>query len=77
LVLNADDPQLRAQAGVLALRFGRCPPLGWFALDADQATLSDYRARGASLCAEPRAHLDVRRGTRWSSCSAESTAGER
>jgi UDP-N-acetylmuramyl tripeptide synthase len=50
LVLNADDPQLRAQAGALALRFGRCPPLGWFALDADQTTLSDHRARGASTC---------------------------
>ena len=50
LVLNADDPQLRARAGGLAQRFGRCPPLGWFALDADQVTLSDYRARGASTC---------------------------
>jgi cyanophycin synthetase len=51
LVLNADDPQLRARAGGLARRFGRCPPLGWFALDADQATLSDAQADGASTCA--------------------------
>lgn len=58
LVLNADDPQLRAQAGGLAQRFGRCPPLGWFALDADQVTLSDYRARGASTCG-------VRNGRLW------------
>jgi cyanophycin synthetase len=58
LVLNADDPQLRALAGGLAQRFGRCPPLGWFALDADQVTLSDYRARGASTCG-------VRNGRLW------------
>jgi len=50
LVLNAEDPQLRAQVGGLARRFGRCPPLGWFALDADQFALSEYRARGASTC---------------------------
>ena len=50
LVLNADDPQLRARAGGLARRFGRCPPLGWFALDADHVALSEYRARGASTC---------------------------
>jgi UDP-N-acetylmuramyl tripeptide synthase len=51
LVLNADDPLLRARARGLARRFGRCPPLGWFALDADQATLSECRLRGASICA--------------------------
>jgi cyanophycin synthetase len=50
LVLNADDPQLRARAGGLAARFGRCPPLGWFALDADRITLRDARANGASTC---------------------------
>jgi cyanophycin synthetase len=50
LVLNADDPQLRAQAGGLEQRFGRCPPLGWFGLDADQAVLQEYRARGAATC---------------------------
>ncbi len=50
LVLNADDAQLRSQAGTLARRFGRCPPLGWFALDADQAMLSEQRIRGASTC---------------------------
>jgi UDP-N-acetylmuramyl tripeptide synthase len=58
LVLNADDPRLRAQVGGLALRFGRCPPLGWFALDADQDTLAEYRARGASTCG-------VRHGRLW------------
>ena len=50
LVLNADDAQLRAQAALLVQRFGRCPPLGWFALDADQATLCEHRLRGASTC---------------------------
>jgi UDP-N-acetylmuramyl tripeptide synthase len=50
LVLNADDAQLRAQADALPSRFGRCPPLGWFALDADQPILSEYRACGASTC---------------------------
>jgi UDP-N-acetylmuramyl tripeptide synthase len=50
LVLNADDPRLRAQAGGLEQRFGRCPPLGWFALDADQAALQEYRSRGAASC---------------------------
>lgn len=50
LVLNADDAQLRAQAAMLVQRFGRCPPLGWFALDADQATLRQHRLLGASTC---------------------------
>ncbi len=50
LVLNADDPQLRERAGGLAARFGGCPPVGWFALDADQITLRDARADGASTC---------------------------
>lgn len=58
LVLNADDALLRAQADGLARRFGRCPPLGWFALDADHATLREYRERGASTCG-------VREGRLW------------
>lgn len=48
LVLNADDPHLCAKAAGLARRFGTCPRLGWFALDADAPALRDYRARGAS-----------------------------
>ena len=31
-------------------RFGDCPPLGWFALDADQAILREYRLRGSPTC---------------------------
>jgi UDP-N-acetylmuramyl tripeptide synthase len=50
LVLNADDSQLRAQAERLAQRFGRSPPLGWFAVNPDQETLRTYRLRGASTC---------------------------
>jgi len=50
LVLNADDALLRAQADTLMQRFGRCPSLGWFALDADHATLREYRVQGASTC---------------------------
>jgi cyanophycin synthetase len=49
LVLNADDPLLRAKAVELARRFGRLPRLGWFALD-DEARLREYRSQGASTC---------------------------
>ena len=58
LVLNADDLLLRARAGMLAERFGRCPPLGWFALDADQPYLRDQASRGAPRCG-------VRKGRLW------------
>jgi UDP-N-acetylmuramyl tripeptide synthase len=57
LVLNADDSQLRMRAGGLAQRFGRCPPLGWFALDADQVNLSEFRAHGASTCGVRKGRL--------------------
>jgi cyanophycin synthetase len=50
LVLNADDAQLVGKAPGLTQRFGRCPPLGWFALDADVALLREHRARGGSTC---------------------------
>ncbi len=48
LVLNADDPVLLARAGMLAARFGRALPLGWFALDWDHPTLIEHRARGGA-----------------------------
>ncbi|MGO9514093.1 MAG: Mur ligase family protein [Steroidobacteraceae bacterium] len=59
LVLNADDSQLRAQADGLVRRFGRSPPLGWFAVSSDDRTLREYRLRGASTCGvrEGRLHL--------------------
>jgi UDP-N-acetylmuramyl tripeptide synthase len=50
LVLNADDPHLSARALGLAQRFGRSPPLGWFAQDADSQALRAHRARGGSTC---------------------------
>lgn len=50
LVLNADDSLLRAKVGALAARYGRCPPLGWFALDADLLHLKDHRSAGGSTC---------------------------
>lgn len=50
LVLNADDPLLRAKVGGLAERYGRCPPLGWFALDADDGFLVECRSHGESTC---------------------------
>jgi cyanophycin synthetase len=53
LILNAEDHQLRSQAEGLVRRFGRKPPLGWFAASPDQKNLSAYRRRGDSTC-EPR-----------------------
>jgi UDP-N-acetylmuramyl tripeptide synthase len=50
LVLNADDVRLRARVRDLERRFGRCPPLGWFAADADQATLRAHRLHGGATC---------------------------
>jgi UDP-N-acetylmuramyl tripeptide synthase len=50
LVLNADDPQLRVKAAGLAQRFGRAPPLAWFALDAGSPALQAYHAAGAPTC---------------------------
>jgi cyanophycin synthetase len=50
LILNADDSQLREQANGLVRRFGACPPLGWFALDWDHATLRANRSRSVATC---------------------------
>jgi UDP-N-acetylmuramyl tripeptide synthase len=59
LVLNADDCHLRRQADGLVRRFGRSPPLGWFAVGPDGEALREYRLRGASTCGvrEGRLHL--------------------
>jgi UDP-N-acetylmuramyl tripeptide synthase len=51
LVLNADDPQLCARADELVQRFGRRPPVGWFAADAEHEALREHRSRGGSTCA--------------------------
>jgi UDP-N-acetylmuramyl tripeptide synthase len=50
LVLNADDAQLRARAAGFVGRSGDYSRLGWFALDADQGTLREYRFRGSPTC---------------------------
>jgi cyanophycin synthetase len=50
LILNADDPLLRVKSSELARRYGRCPALAWFALDADQSHLRQFRSQGASTC---------------------------
>jgi cyanophycin synthetase len=50
LILNADDALLRSKANELARRFGRCPSLAWFALDADQSHLREYRSQGTPTC---------------------------
>jgi cyanophycin synthetase len=50
LILNADDSLLRMKSSELARRYGRCPTLAWFALDADQSHLREFRSQGASTC---------------------------
>jgi UDP-N-acetylmuramyl tripeptide synthase len=60
--VNADDPQLLAKAPGLAGRFGRSPPLGWFALDADNSALRAYRARGGATCGVRAGRLWLTRG---------------
>jgi cyanophycin synthetase len=60
LGLNADDALLRTKASGLAQRFGTCPPLGWFALDADAAMLRAHRARGGASCGVRRGSLQLR-----------------
>jgi UDP-N-acetylmuramyl tripeptide synthase len=50
LVLNADDALLRVKVGGLVDRYGRCPSLGWCALDADDGFLVEHRSRGGSTC---------------------------
>jgi cyanophycin synthetase len=62
LVLNADDPQLRAQAEALVRRFGRSPPLGWFAANPNQRLLQEYRLRGASTCGVHSGRLQLFHG---------------
>jgi cyanophycin synthetase len=58
LVLNADDALLRMKARELALRHGVASKPAWFAHDADQSYLREYRAQGASTCG-------VRDGRLW------------
>ncbi len=50
LVLNADDPRLRAKSVGLPQRFGRCPPIAWFALDDESPLLRRHREHGGATC---------------------------
>jgi cyanophycin synthetase len=59
LVLNADDSMLRMKAGDLARRFDSPPPIGWFARDADQAAMQQYRRQGAPTCGVRRGALSL------------------
>jgi UDP-N-acetylmuramyl tripeptide synthase len=68
-VLNADDERLVAKAPELARRFGRSPPLGWFALDADCAPLAAHRAAGGATCGVRGGRLRLNR------CGAEHDLG--
>lgn len=54
LVLNAEDPQLRAQVDGLARRFGRSPPLGWFA--------ATHTPPGAAACGPRDGRLRLTHG---------------
>jgi len=60
LVLNADDPELCARADDVARRYGRSPPLGWFSVSPDPASLHAHRARGASTCGMTAGRLTLR-----------------
>ena len=64
LVLNAEDAQLAAKAPHLAQRFGRCPPLGWFALDADHPALRAHRLLGGATCGVRAGTLTLHQGAR-------------
>jgi cyanophycin synthetase len=50
LVLNADDALLRMKARELPLRYGLVSSPSWFARDAEQSYMREYRAQGASVC---------------------------
>ena len=50
LVLNADDSVLMLKSRDLAQRYGRCPALAWFALDADHPHLVRHREQGGTTC---------------------------
>ena len=64
LVLNAGDAQLAAKAPLLAQRFGRCPALGWFALDAEHTCLRAHRARGGATCGVHEGRLQLHHSRR-------------
>jgi UDP-N-acetylmuramyl tripeptide synthase len=64
LVLNADDALLRTKARELAQRYGLRSSPAWFAHDADQSYLGQYRAQGAMTCGVRESRLWLHDGTR-------------
>jgi cyanophycin synthetase len=62
LVVNAEDAVLAAGVAALERRFGRCPRLGWFALEADHPQLWQHRAGGGSTCGVRRGRLLLNHG---------------
>ena len=50
LVLNAEDPELRAATRALAARFGNKLTLGWFSGIANSKALQSLHAQGAPSC---------------------------
>jgi cyanophycin synthetase len=64
LVLNADDAQHAAKAPLLGRRFGRVPPIGWFALDADNAALRAHRVQGGATSGVRAGQLCLQYGGR-------------
>ena len=62
LVLNADDPSLRAQAEDLPARFGQRPVLGWFSAEANSPLLAGYGARGDLTCGVSDGRLILKHG---------------
>jgi UDP-N-acetylmuramyl tripeptide synthase len=59
LVLNADDPALRAQGREVGRRLGREPRIGWFSADASGSTLDAQRGRGTWACGTREGHLQL------------------
>ena len=50
LILNADDPQLRAHAATLTARYGGEPQMAWFSATMDARTLPAELLKGAATC---------------------------
>jgi cyanophycin synthetase len=62
LVLNADDPYLRAQAEELPRRFGCTPLLGWFSAEPDSPRLAGYGIRGDLTSGVSDGRLQLKHG---------------
>ena len=63
LVLNAEDPLLRAQAGELPRRLGRRPVFGWFSATPDSPALAAVKADGDLTCGVSGGRLRLTHGS--------------